>query len=103
MGKKNASKAPILLKFFETINYQPKQIIIIDDLKDRINDLKQLFKSKSIDATVLWYRGIEKRSKPIDQLSETDLKILNHYFPEGWQYLSFDQNKAIDHIIEQLK
>jgi len=60
-GQPDKSKGPLLLQFFNTINYHPKKIIFIDDTKERIDGLAQLLKKQGIEATVLWYHGAKKR------------------------------------------
>lgn len=102
VGTKIKSKGPILLKFFDAINYHPKKIVVVDDMLERIDTISSLFKKQGIKATVLWYRGIEKRIKKIDTLSAADLKVLNYYLPNGWQYPSFNTADAVAYILKKL-
>ncbi len=101
-GPQDFSKGPVLLMFFDEINYHPKKIVFVDDMKERITGLKTLFKAHDIDATVLWYRGIEKQQKPIHELSKPDLQVLNSYLPKDWQNLAFDLQKTVNFIANKL-
>ena len=101
-GPQDSSKGPVLLMFLDKINYHPKKIVLVDDMKERITGLKLLLKAHGINATVLWYHGIEKRQKPIHELSKSDLQVLNSYLPKDWQHLAFDLQEAVNFIANKL-
>lgn len=104
-GHRDASKGPVLLKFLDAINLHPKKIVFVDDTKERIQNIASLLKSRAINSSVLWYRGIEKRIKPIKELSAADLHVLNTYLPHDWQYeyATFDLHKACTFVIDSLQ
>lgn len=102
-GSRNGGKGPILLEFLDAINVHPKNLVFVDDTKERIENLKPLLKAHGIDATVLWYRAAKKQTRPINQLSQADLHVLNSYLPRDWQYLPVDIQQAANFVIERLE
>lgn len=101
-GPQMDSKTSILVKFFDKINYHPKKLVFVDDMKVRIHDMRCVLKKAGIEASVLWYHLPEDASDQVKKLTESDLRVINFYLPRGWDKPVFDVRDAVAFITRSL-